>query len=557
MEEILQLKKTNCKNCHKCIRECPVKSIRFGDNQAHIIQDECILCGLCFVACPQNAKLIRNDVGVAKALIASGKRVVVSLAPSFVADFEVKSLKPMQDILQKLGFTDVEETAIGAQVVKKQYEALIAGQTMPIIISSCCHSINLLIQKYFPEVLPYLAPTLSPMLVHAALIKDADPDCYVVFIGPCISKKDEAQRYGQVDCVLTFDELREWLEEESLSIDSKADNTPDQKRSRSFPTTGGIIRSMDLDLEQFDYHSADGIDNCMAVLREIIDGNLTNCFIEMSACTGSCVGGPATRLPAKTPIANAGKVLKFSGRGNGEYEISGRVALEQDYRFIPLPTRRPGEKAIEEMLIKMGKTNPEDQLNCKSCGYNTCRDKAIAILAGKASISMCLPFLLKKAQSFSDAIIGNTPNAIIVMDEKLNIQQLNPAACNLFQVADSKELEGKSISSILGEIEYVHALESEQNTLQHKHYLPQFERYVDESIIFDKEYNVVISIMRDITQQELVTQEKERIKQHTAMITDKVIEKQMRVVQDIASLLGETTAETKIALTKLKDTLLK
>lgn len=557
MEGILQLKKTNCKNCHKCIRECPVKSIRFSDNQAHIIQDECILCGLCFVACPQNAKLIRNDVSMAKALIASGKKVVVSLAPSFVADFEVKSLKPMKNVLQKLGFADVEETAIGAQVVKKQYEQLIAGKEMPIIISSCCHSVNLLIQKYFPEALPYLAPTVSPMLAHASLIKAANPDCYVVFIGPCISKKDEAERYGQVDCVLTFDELREWLDEERLAIDSTADETSDSKRSRSFPTTGGIIRSMDLDLEQFDYHSADGIDNCVAVLKEIIDGNLNHCFIEMSACIGSCVGGPATRVPAKTPIASANKVLKFSGRDHAEYPITKDIPLSQDYRFIPIPAQRPGEKAIEDMLIKMGKTKPEDQLNCKSCGYNTCRDKAIAILAGKASISMCLPFLLKKAQSFSDAIIGNTPNAIIVMDEKLHIQQLNPAACALFQVADPKDLEGKSISTVLGEIEYVHALESEQNTLQHKHYLSQYNRYVDESIIFDKEYNVVISIMRDITQQELVTQEKERIKQHTAMITDKVIEKQMRVVQDIASLLGETTAETKIALTKLKETLLK
>ncbi len=170
---------------------------------------------------------------------------------------------------------------------------------------------------------------------------------------------------------------------------------------------------------------------------------------------------------------------------------------------------------------------------------------------------MCLPFLLKKAESFSDAIIGNTPNAIIVMDEKLHIQQLNPSACALFKITDPKDIEGKCIATILGEVEYLHALESEENSLQHKHYLAKYDRYVDESIIFDKDYNVVISIMRDITEQERVTQEKERIKQHTAMITDKVIEKQMRVVQDIASLLGETTAETKIALTKLKDTLLK
>ena len=204
--ECLTLKKSNCKNCYKCIRHCPVKSIRFSGNQAYIIGNECIMCGHCFVVCPQNAKQIVDETEKVKVLLQSGEPVIASLAPSFVANYHGAGINAMRSALKKLGFTDAEETAVGATIVKKEYERMIDEENRDIIITSCCHSVNLLIQKYHPDVLPYLADVLSPMQAHCKDIKRRIPDAKTVFIGPCVAKKDEAQYYeGMVDAVLTFD----------------------------------------------------------------------------------------------------------------------------------------------------------------------------------------------------------------------------------------------------------------------------------------------------------------------------------------------------------------
>ena len=204
--DCLTLKKSNCKNCYKCIRYCPVKSIRFSGNQAYIIGNECILCGQCFVVCPQDAKQIVDETEKVRVLLQSGDPVIVSLAPSFIANYGGAGIGAMRDALKAIGFTDVEETAIGATIVKKEYDRMINDDGRDIIISSCCHSINLLIQKYFPSELEYLADVLSPMQALCRDIKRRHPNAKTVFIGPCVAKKDEAQYYeGIVEAVLTFD----------------------------------------------------------------------------------------------------------------------------------------------------------------------------------------------------------------------------------------------------------------------------------------------------------------------------------------------------------------
>ena len=219
MSNCLTLKKSNCKNCYKCIRHCPVKAIRFSGNQAHIIGNECILCGRCFVVCPQNAKEIVNETEKAKVLLQTGEPVVVSLAPSFIANYEGVGINGMRKALRKLGFYDVEETAVGATMVKTEYERMLKEEDRDIVISSCCHSVNLLIQKYFPACLEYLADVVSPMQAHCADIKKRYPNAKTVFIGPCVAKKDEADHYeGIVDAVLTFEELTEWLRDENIEL---------------------------------------------------------------------------------------------------------------------------------------------------------------------------------------------------------------------------------------------------------------------------------------------------------------------------------------------------
>jgi iron only hydrogenase large subunit-like protein len=214
MASCLALKKSNCKNCYKCIRHCPVKSIRFSGNQAHVMEEDCVLCGQCVVVCPQNAKQIVDETEKVKVLIQSGAPVYVSLAPSFVANYEGVGVRGMEAALKQLGFAAVEETALGATVVKREYDRLLREEKRDILISSCCHSVNLLIEKYFPSALPFLADVQSPMQAHCAAIKRAHPEAKTVFIGPCVAKKDEAQRYGDlVDAVLTFEELSAWMAE--------------------------------------------------------------------------------------------------------------------------------------------------------------------------------------------------------------------------------------------------------------------------------------------------------------------------------------------------------
>ncbi len=558
MNKLLGLKKANCKNCHKCIRECPVKSIQFSDHQANILPEECILCGRCVVACPQNAKDVRNDISKVKEAMLSGKRVIASLAPSFISDFEVSGINEMTALLKQLGFYDVRETAEGAYIVKSEYERLIKNNEQNVIISTCCHSAVLLVSKYYPEALPYLAPVLSPMLAHAKLIKEETSDAYVVFIGPCISKKDEADKNpGLVDCVLTFEELREWLLDEDVKVPDDITDDSFVRMSRFFPETGGIIKSMNTEDTGFRYLAVDGVKDCIAALENIINGKLSHCFVEMSICRGSCINGPMTRhyreemLDSTIRLRNFAKPL--SEKSSEDFNISTDISLAQKYQPLTVSNAKPSDEQITAILAEMGKTKPEHELNCGSCGYATCREKAVAVFLGKAEPSMCLPFMMEKAESFSDKIIMMTPNAIMVLDDKLNIQQMNRSAKRLFNLASSLKVKDMPAKDIIDTKPYSTILTSGQKRLEQRRYLSDYNKYVKESILYDKDHKIIICIMKDITDEQLESQRITEIRQQTVNTADKVIEKQMRVVQEIASLLGETTAETKIALTKLKE----
>lgn len=555
MNEYLRLKKSNCKNCYKCIRQCPVKSIKFQDNQAHIVEDECILCGQCFVVCPQNAKEIRNDTDAVKKLISTGRPVYASVAPSFVANYPGMSIAGMEKALKRLGFAGAEETAVGATSVKTMYDRMCESGEQDVIISSCCHTVNLLIRKYYPQALSCLAPVLSPMQAHCKSLRERHEGCAAVFIGPCISKKDEAAQYpGIVDYALTFEELTEWLGSAGITLQPEPDAIEGGK-ARLFPVTGGILRSMELDAKDYSYITVDGIDNCIRALKDICEGNMNKCFIEMSACAGSCIGGPAMDKPGRNYVRGTAAVNEYAPESDFDIPEPDKAALAKEHSFIGAHKAMPGSKAIEEILRQTGKTKPEDELNCGCCGYNTCRDKAIAVLNGKAEISMCLPYLKEKAENFSDKIIKNTPNAIIVLNEALEVQQINAAGCALLNLSGADAILGGQVVRVLDPLPFLEVMETGRAIRGKRVYLAEYKRYVEQTIIYDKSYHIIMAIMRDITEEENARERKESMSRSTIEITDKVVEKQMRVVQEIASLLGETTAETKIALTKLKESL--
>ena len=556
MSDCLTLKKSNCKNCYKCIRHCPVKSIRFSGNQAHIISNECILCGQCFVVCPQNAKQIVDETEKAKVLIQSGDPVYVSIAPSFIANYNGVGIDAMRKALKQLGFADAEETAVGASIVKTEYEKMIEDGTADIIISSCCHSINLLIQKFFPAELPYLADVLSPMQAHCADLKRRYPNAKTVFIGPCVSKKDEADHYeGIVDAVLTFEELTNWLDAEGIVLDQEMDHNP-ESRARFFPTTGGILKTMAMKPESgYTYMALDGVENCIAALRDIESGKVHKCFIEMSACVGSCIGGPVMEKYHRNPVMDYMKVASCAGNKDFDVVQPDSLLLKKAFEPIERKNRMPTEDEIADILKKMGKTKPEDELNCGSCGYNTCREKAIAIFHGKAEISMCLPYLKEKAESFSDCIVSNTPNGLIVVNESLEVQQINAAARKIMNIRSASDVLGDQLIRILDPTPFLKVLESKRSIRDQRIYLAEYKKYVEQTIVYDTTYQLLICIMRDVTDEEDEREKKESISRQTIEIADKVVDKQMRIVQEIASLLGETAAETKIALTKLKESI--
>ena len=552
LADCLTLKKSNCKNCYKCIRHCPVKSIRFSGNQAHIIGNECILCGQCFVVCPQNAKEIVDETENVKVLLQSGEPVIVSIAPSFVANYDGVGIGAMREALKKLGFYDAEETAFGASIVKSEYERMLHEDKKDIIISSCCHSVNLLIQKYFPRELEYLADVLSPMQAHCRDIKKRYPNAKTVFIGPCVAKKDEASYYaGIVDAVLTFEELTKWFDSEGIELKNEMDSN-EKSRARFFPTTGGILKTMAQNEPGYSYVAIDGVENCIAALKDIERGNIHNCFIEMSACTGSCVGGPVMEKFHRSPVRDYAAVAKFAGKLDFEIGERDPLELRKTFTVIEKKLQPPTEEEVNAILRQMGKYKPSDELNCGSCGYDTCREKAIAIYQGKAEISMCLPFLKDKAESFSDNIVNNTPNGLIVLNENLEVQQINSAARKLMNIRSASDVLGEHIDRILDPKPFTDVLSTGRSVRDQRMYLAEYDKYVEQTVIFDRDYRLLICIMRDVTDIEKEREKKENISRQTVEIADNVVDKQMRIVQEIASLLGETAAETKIALTKLK-----
>lgn len=556
MSEFLKLKKSNCKNCYKCIRHCPVKSIRFSGNQANIVGNECILCGQCFVVCPQNAKEIADETERVKVLIDSGAPVIASVAPSFIANYDGVGFEELKAALKKLGFADAEETAVGATIVKREYERLLNEDNRNILISSCCHSVNLLIQKYYPSCLPYLADVLSPMQAHCKDIKQRYSSAKTVFIGPCVAKKDEADYYtGITDAVLTYEELTEWFEAAGIVPEKKLDKS-DESLARFFPTTGGILKTMQKKMRpDYTYLAVDGVENCMAALHDIEEGNIEHCFIEMSACAGSCIGGPVMEKYHRMPVRDYYAVAHYAGKKDFNVAQPDPFTLRKEMEYIGRKLPYPSESEIREALHRMGKLRPEDELNCGSCGYNTCREKAVAIIQGKAEVSMCLPFLKERAENFSDNIINNTPNGIVVLNDKYEVQQINRAALKLMNIPRESDVMGEPIIRILDPKPFMDVQRTGRTVRDEKVYLAEYDKYIEQTIVLDKEYKALICIMRDVSDEEQQKQRKEELSRQTVETADKVVDKQMRIVQEIASLLGETAAETKIALTKLKESM--
>ena len=564
MEGIIGLKKSNCKNCYKCIRSCPIKSIAFRNEQVRIIGDDCIYCGNCLLACPQNAKYINSDLDKIELAIDAGEKLYVSLAPSYIAAFPGTGILKMSAALKRLGFTHVEETAIGAEQVTRGYDRLISEHRMKNIITTSCPSINLLVEKYYPSLVPQLAPVVTPVIAHARMIKQIyGVRAKVVFIGPCISKKYECadpDNGGTLFAVLTFDELEKWLKEKNIPLDESDSDGRAMANTlpRYYPAPGGIIKNLARPRPRtYEYMSVDGVDRCREILDSIRDDDLSGYFLEMNACTGGCLGGPVLRM-MRRPFLTSKEAIISNVKHTGE----ARAALTENVdatfgkRFRSRLTKKESisEEEIQRVLDSTGKTTPDKELNCGCCGYDSCREKAVAVIQGKADINMCVPYMRELAESYSNTVVENTPTGILIIDDKLNIKQINPAASKL--LGTDADYVGKPVYGVLPSDDFYLALTEEKNILNHKVVYDKLGLTVEQSVVFVKNDRTIFLLINDVTEREKMLEQRRRVTEDTAAFAHEVVNKQMRVVQEIAGLLGETTSETKTALSQLTKTIM-
>ena len=560
MIRYLDFKDARCKDCYKCLRECPVKAIRVEDHHAKIIESRCILCGHCTEVCPQNAKSVHTEHAEVEALLAKGK-VIASVAPSFVSSFDLQDFNVMKLALGRLGFADAEETSVGAREVTAQYKRLLEGGKFKNFITSCCPAVNTMIQLYYPKALQYLAPVDSPMVAHAKMLRKKHPDAKIVFVGPCIAKKREARESGVVDGVLTFEDLAAMFSDKGIVLDEiarlPAHGGGGINRAKYYPISRGVIKSFENYIDGYEFVAVDGAQKCKEVLENI--ESLSGMFIEMNSCDSACVNGPCSlALKAGALKANA-DIRKYVNRDLQE-NASAAYEPAQDIDFTCVRERKrtedfvPTDRQISEILAKTGKTKPEDMLNCGACGYDTCMEKAWAVANGYANIEMCVPFMRERAESMSYEIIQTSPNGIVLLDSDLNILEINGKAKELLGIREY-DVKGKGIFHYFNPTDFVLAVQDKKNLYNKKVLLEKTGSWVELTIVVLKDGKGTYAVMKDITQETKSEEQLDKVKMETLATTDEVIKKQMRVAQEIASLLGETTAETKVALLKLKKTL--
>ncbi|HBM76295.1 MAG TPA: hydrogenase [Clostridiaceae bacterium] len=562
---LINFSKANCRNCYKCLRRCPVKAIQFKNEQAGIIEDRCIACGQCLIACPQNARYIKSDIDITKSAIKSNKKVCASIAPSFAGAFEMENSGQLVTALHMLGFDFVEETAIGAQKITSEYNEYIIRKRPENIITTCCPSANYLIEKYYPSLVKYMLPFVSPMLAHGKMMRYSyGMDSFIVFIGPCTAKKNEIIEFeheGTIDAVLTFEELSEWLDNEKIDLKTLKPSDFEAKSNaegRIYPIRGGVLQGI-IDLKTpYAKISVDGIENCMEAFDELQSKKLSRVCIEANACTGGCIKGPGMPKSAKNFYFQTLKVKKYTSENKkslNEYKhdkdhIESSISFSKLFSDMSIQRKKASEEEISNILKTMGKFEPEDELNCGVCGYNTCREKAEAIYEGMAEVTMCLHYMRTRAESLTNTIFENSPNIIIILNTDMTVKEFSPAAEAAFKI-NAKDIAGKPISSIIDDESFLSVKETGKDIIGKKIELKNESMFLL-NVLYLKKQNAVLVIMNDITLDEKHKQELKKVKENTLDAAQAVIDKQMRVAQEIASLLGETTAETKVILTKLK-----
>lgn len=560
--KILDFVPANCKNCYKCVKNCSVKAIKMVDDQAQIIEERCVACGKCFLVCPQNARNILSDLDNVVKAIKENKKVIISIAPSYLGIY--KNPYKLIGALKKFGVHAVEETSIGAAKITELYREYLKKADGKNIITSCCPSVNLMIQIYYPELLDNLIPIDSPMIAHSKMLRQKyGKDSYITFLGPCLAKKCEAYPYqvaGIMDAVVSFEELENYFIENNISLEDCDEMLPDASGSitgQRYPIERGILGGLTDILKDKEYTNiaVAGSKNCRELFDALKDNDLNNICIEANMCEGACMGGPAIskdehnvyvrRILIKNKLKQNEELKKVFEKNDYDIDYSRR------FRDRQIQGPKYTQAQIEEVLRSIGKHSKADELNCGSCGYETCREKAVSVLDGLSYSGMCLPYMRSKAERISNISFEYSPNILFIVDENLNILELNPKAEEAFN-AKMANMKGLNLSALMPVDDYEKVMETGNNILSKKIVIEKYGIIAYSSIIYLPKLKIIFGILLDVTDEEQKKDKLLTLKLSTIETADKVIEKQMRVAQEIAGLLGETTAETKTTLLKLK-----
>ncbi len=563
---VINFRDANCAHCYKCLRNCDVKAIRIKNGQAQIVQDMCIYCGHCMEICPQKAKTFDSDLEYVKHMLKHREKLVVSLDPSYSGLLNLNQPKKIVDALYKLGFADVRETAEGAALITEEYARLIEEGKMENIITTSCPAIIYLVEKHYPMLIPYLAPVISPMIAHGRMIKaKMGKHTKVVFIGPCVAKKMEAEAdrstLGAVDAVIEFNELEQWLAEEDIDVnrcEEREFSNPDPQVNQLYPVPTGIMRAVSAycNTGKYKMMTVSSVKSSRELLHSMKRGYLKNCFVELNLCSGGCVNGPGV---------NKRRGFRFKAAMNIEDNVCmGAVHMDnplspkqmsRSYTPQQVLDKMPSEAEIKEILKTIGKSNSDTEFNCGACGYMSCREKAIAIYQGKAEAAMCLIRSYENARSQANVVMENIPSIVMIVDKDFRIREFNKKAEQVFGTTRSEALKSYLF-------DYIDTTEFEEVYLTHEpkiHMKKKWDYYqmtVLETIVYVENADRVLAVIEDVTSEESRAEKLMLKKLNSIKMAQDVIDKQMKTAQEIAGLLGETTAETKATLNELRDYML-
>lgn len=547
-----------CHDCYKCVRQCPIKAIKIENGHASVIAEKCIACGTCVKACPSNAKRVRSDIDKVKNLFLAQKDVYVSLAPSWSGVFDYKSSKIIA-ILKKLGFKGVSETALGAQEVSIKSTEMLNHSEKGLFISSACPAIVDYIRLYRPSFVKFITPIASPALTHAKILKNTYGEkASVVFIGPCIAKKSEADGHKDLlDASLTFEEFKYWINDESIDVsliksDEKDVFVPECAfEGNIYPIDGGMnetIKKVGIkeNAQLLNICSLQAFENALNGLNpETLKFPV---FIEALACDGGCIAGPCIAT-AKSGVNIMSDILNNAKYREKIPEIA-KIVVDVKYESKAVESVSYPLKDILKAMKKIGKHSEDDELNCGGCGYSTCRELAKALIAEEAEPSMCVSYMRKIAMRKAAAMLRCMPSASVMVDNDLRVVEANDSFMRMFcgdmyEVFASRQdgLVGAAIDRIVDFSEvFKSALKTGKDI--HRERFPIKNKLYD-IVAFTIEKNEIVgAIITDVTQSET---NREKIAQKA----QEVISKNITIVQDIACLLGEHMVETEMLLSSI------